>query len=274
MVLTALLVCLWRAIGCLRYNSRCVRSISLGLMVLCIPLLTGCGDNPGTSPLTDLAMAKAGNGNGNAYGLHPTISLSPTGLNFSATQGGSDPAAQTVTISNSGNGTLNWSVSTTAPWLALSSVSGTAPASFNATVILAGLAAGTYSTIITVTATGSTNTPQSIPVDLIILTSTSSTSTPTTTTSATTTASASLAWDPNTDPSVVGYYVHYGLQSPNSPGSCAYSNSAYYSLASLANASSPTATISGLAMGTMYYFTVSAYNGIESACSNETSKTT
>src|SRR4030095_14949837 len=63
----------------------------------------------------------------------PTISLSPTSLAFSATQGGSNPASQTVTISNSGTGTLAWSVSSTNSWLSLSPVSGTGPNSFTAT---------------------------------------------------------------------------------------------------------------------------------------------
>ena len=95
----------------------------------------------------------------------PTISLSPTNLAFSAVQGGSNPAAgQTVTVNNSGTGTLTWSVSTTASWLSLSQVSGTAPSSFTATANVSGLGAGTYSSAITVTGSGATNTPQSIPV--------------------------------------------------------------------------------------------------------------
>jgi Fibronectin type III domain len=92
--------------------------------------------------------------------------------------------------------------------------------------------------------------------------------------STTTTVSASLTWDAGTNPSIIGYHVHYGTQSPNSVGSCAYAQSIYYSLDSLANASSPSVTISSLATDTTYYFAVSAYNGIESACSNEVSKAT
>jgi hypothetical protein len=81
--------------------------------------------------------------------------------------------------------------------------------------------------------------------------------------------SVRIAWDAN-DNTARGYYVHYGTQSPNSPGSCAYEERIYYSLASLASASSPTATISGLISGKTYYFAVSTYNdNLESACSNE-----
>jgi hypothetical protein len=84
--------------------------------------------------------------------------------------------------------------------------------------------------------------------------------------------SVRIAWDA-TDPSARGYYVHYGTESPNVPGSCAYEERTYFSLASLANASSPTATLSGLTSGKTYYFAVSAINDdVEGACSNEISK--
>jgi fibronectin type III domain protein len=77
-------------------------------------------------------------------------------------------------------------------------------------------------------------------------------------------ASASLAWDPV--PDVVGYIVHYGTSTPGSPGSCSYAQSTF--------SSSPSAMITGLAENTTYYFTVSAYNGLESACSTEVSTVT
>jgi|GEM_PF-960823 len=76
-------------------------------------------------------------------------------------------------------------------------------------------------------------------------------------------ATASLTWDPVTDPSVSAYFVHYGRQSPGQEGSCIYENSI--------SVDSSSATISSLDPNTLYYFTVSAYNGLESACSNEVS---
>lgn len=269
MVLTTLPVRLLKTTYTRSRHLPLYRSIVLGLIALCLPLLTACGEGVNSGP--GLILASPGNGKGAAKGLNPSISMSPTGLALSAIQGGSDPA-QTVTISNSGNGTFDWSVSTSAPWLLLSAASGTAPGSFTATAIVAGLAAGTYSTTITVTATGTINSPQTIPVDLTITvatpsisTSSSSTSTPTTSTEPSTVA-VSLAWDPVQDSSVTGYYIHYGNQSPNSSGSCTYTQSTFVS--------SPTATISGLASGTTYFFAVSAYNGLESACSAEVSKST
>jgi len=77
-------------------------------------------------------------------------------------------------------------------------------------------------------------------------------------------ASANLAWDPVAG--VMGYYIHYGTQSPNSPGSCAYDQATF--------TSTPTVTVTGLAEGTTYYFAVSAFNGLESTCSAEVSTVT
>jgi len=76
-------------------------------------------------------------------------------------------------------------------------------------------------------------------------------------------ATTSLAWSPVADPSVSAYIVHYGRHSPGQPGSCAYESSMH--------AASPSATVTDLDPNTVYYFAVSAYNGLESACSNEVS---
>ena len=278
-----------------RSTTDLLHSIGLGLVFLCLPLLTGCGDD-GTSQFNDLAMARAGHGRQSVFGS--TISVSPTSFGFSVTQGDPTPV-HTVSIANSGKGQLNWSMSTTASWLTVSpstgTVSGNTSDPVTATADFSGLAPGTYSATITVFGVGATNNGQDISVTLTIaapasLTSTSATtstsgtftstvptSQPTTTTtlpSSITTATADLAWNAGGDPSVLGYYVHYGMQSPNSLGSCAYEQSIYYSLTSLANAASPTATINSLTTGTTYYFAVSAYNGIESPCSAEVAKGT
>lgn len=79
-------------------------------------------------------------------------------------------------------------------------------------------------------------------------------------------ATASLAWSPVQDSSVYGYFVHYGRQSPDQPGSCSYESSTYVD--------SPSVTVTNLDPDTRYYFTVSAYNGLESACSSEVSTVT
>jgi len=80
------------------------------------------------------------------------------------------------------------------------------------------------------------------------------------------TVSVSLAWNPVPDSSVHGYFVYYGKQSAGQAGSCNYTNSAFVG--------SSSATITGLEPDTLYYFAVSAYNGLHSDCSNEVSTIT
>ena len=79
-------------------------------------------------------------------------------------------------------------------------------------------------------------------------------------------ASAFLSWDPVGDPSVLGYIVHYGKSSSGMFGSCSYERATF--------SSSPSATITGLAPNTTYFFAVSAFNGLESACSAEVATVT
>jgi len=79
-------------------------------------------------------------------------------------------------------------------------------------------------------------------------------------------AMASLSWSPVQDPSVFAYFVHYGRQSPDQPGSCSYESFVYVD--------SPSATVTDLSPDTLYHFTVSAYNGLESPCSSEVSTVT
>jgi hypothetical protein len=90
---------------------------------------------------------------------------------------------------------------------------------------------------------------------------------PTITTTATPTgATASLTWDPVNDPSILGYYIHYGKQSLGQNGSCAYEEAKFVT--------APSGTVTGLDIGSRYYFAVSAYNGVEGSCSNEVSTNT
>jgi hypothetical protein len=90
---------------------------------------------------------------------------------------------------------------------------------------------------------------------------------PTITTTATPTGTmASLQWNPVNDPTVIGYYIHYGKQSPGQTGSCTYDDVKFVT--------TPSGTVTGLDTGSRYYFAVSAYNGIEGNCSNEVSTDT
>lgn len=177
----------------------------------------------------------------------PAIGLSPTSLTFTAAVGGTNPAPKPVTISNSGSGTLSWAASENTPWLALSPTSGTNTGTVNASVNSTGLAAGSHSAIITVTASGTSISPRQIPVTLNV----------------TTASTATLIWSAGTDSDLAGYKVYQGTASGTYGAP----------LATLPKTiTSHTAT--GLQNGTTYFFVITAYDnaGNESAYSNEVSK--
>jgi len=98
----------------------------------------------------------------------PTIGFSPSSFTFNATEGGSNPGNQTLTISNTGAGTLNWTVTKTSAWLGLAPTSGTNGGTVTVSANIAGLTAATYTDTVVIAATGATNTPQKVPVTLVV----------------------------------------------------------------------------------------------------------
>jgi len=102
----------------------------------------------------------------------PRIGLSPGPISWTAPEGGPDPADQTVTIQNTGGGTLTWSASDNASWLTSSPGSGTllSGASENVTlkVSVSGLVAGPYTGSWMVTSPNAPNSPQSLPMSLTV----------------------------------------------------------------------------------------------------------
>ena len=89
-------------------------------------------------------------------------------MSFTALQGGANPSGQALNITNTGGGTLNWTATSSQPWLSISPASGTAPSSPVVSANIAGLAAGTYNGNITISATGATNSPLVVPVTLTV----------------------------------------------------------------------------------------------------------
>jgi len=86
----------------------------------------------------------------------PRIGASPTTLSFTAQQGRGNPAAQALSISNTGGGTLTWTASDNAPWLTLSQTSGTGNGTITVTAATGSLATGTYNAMIALGAAGAT----------------------------------------------------------------------------------------------------------------------
>ena len=99
----------------------------------------------------------------------PTLVVSPGSLNFSATSQ-TAPPSQSLNILNGGYGSFSWTASSDSAWLTVSPASGATPASPSVSVNASGLATGSYTGHITVTAGGIANSPISIPVTLQVLT--------------------------------------------------------------------------------------------------------
>jgi hypothetical protein len=117
-------------------------------------------NSPQTIPVT-LVVSKVGGGG------TPEIQVNRTAINFGAGSGTvSDP--QTFLISNSGEGTLNWSVNDNASWLSCSPTSGTDSGTVTVTANSSGLSAGTYTGLITVSDPNAGNSPQTISATLTV----------------------------------------------------------------------------------------------------------
>jgi uncharacterized protein (TIGR03437 family) len=101
-------------------------------------------------------------------GGEATLHLSQTGFRFQTTSGGADPFAQTLTILNTGSGSLKYSASASTtsggPWLSVSPGSGTlsssAPAVAKVRIQSSGLAPGDYYGQIEISSDDASNSPQ------------------------------------------------------------------------------------------------------------------
>jgi hypothetical protein len=205
--------------------------------------VTATGATPKTVPVTLTVTGSTSGG---------TIGFSPTNLAFSGTVGGTNPTAKTFSITNTGGGTLSWTVNDNATWLQLTPASGTTTTetdTISASVTLSGLAAGTYNAIITVTAPGSTNSPRQIPVSLTL--------------SVTAAGMANLTWNASTESDLTGYKVYRGTASGT-----------YGAPLTTLPKTMTSYTTTGLQTGTTYFFVITAYDssGNESTFSNEVSK--
>ena len=119
----------------------------------------------------------------------------------------------------------------------------------SASVTTSGLAAGTYNGIITVTASGSTNSRTQIPVSLTL--------------SATAAGTVTLTWNASTESDLAGYKVYRGTGSGT-----------YGAPLTTLPKTTTSYTATGLQNGTTYFFAITAYDsaGNESTFSNEVSK--
>ena len=99
------------------------------------------------------------------------IDFSPESFSFFATEGGANPASQTLEVWNSGAFTFDWSVTDDADWLLLSPPGGSSAGEHDdvtVSVNTSGMGAGSYDATITISAPLAVNHPQTVPVSLTI----------------------------------------------------------------------------------------------------------
>ena len=117
-------------------------------------------------------------GNGSVGSGQPTLVVSQTGIRFQLTAGTGVPPPQAVYVSNSGTGSLAFTVtssivSANKGWLSVTPSTGTttaaAPAVINIAVDPTGLPAGNYYGLVNVAAAGASNSPQLVEVVLNVL---------------------------------------------------------------------------------------------------------
>ena len=99
----------------------------------------------------------------------PALSVTPGSLTFTAVEGSAAPPSQSLSVANTGGGTLSFTTSDDASWLAATPASGTAPASVSVSVTSAGLTRGTYTGTVRVAAAGATGSPADVPVTLTVV---------------------------------------------------------------------------------------------------------
>lgn len=102
----------------------------------------------------------------------PSLRVRPTTLSFQGEVGGSNPAAQPLTIANEGQGEMNWAATVDASWIQLGSNRGSLSSGQSTqaqvSVNVAGLAAGSHQANIIITATGAQGSPATVSVTLAL----------------------------------------------------------------------------------------------------------
>jgi hypothetical protein len=149
-----------------------ITNVQAGLATVLVPVtITASAGSPARSGTSQVTVEPA-----------PAIGLNPTALQFNAIEGGADPTAQTVVISNSGGGlltdlavgTITYGPGATG-WLAapqLNTTTASPTANLNLQPITGALAPGTYTATVPVTSTVASNSPQNVTVTFTVISST------------------------------------------------------------------------------------------------------
>jgi hypothetical protein len=121
----------------------------------------------GDKPIIHVWKVKgSGGGGGDDDGPRPEIDVNRDQLTFAASGSHVYTGSQTLSIDNSGAGTLNWSIVDNAGWLSASPASGTGSAVVTVSVNPSGLSAGKYYGTLTISDANASNSPAYVTVTL------------------------------------------------------------------------------------------------------------
>lgn len=98
----------------------------------------------------------------------PTIGVSASTVYFNAIADSTNPPAQVITVTNIGQGTLDWSATNSELWLDVTPLFGDDSTDVNLSVDITGLPFGDYQDTVVITDTSATNNPVKIAVSLTV----------------------------------------------------------------------------------------------------------
>lgn len=102
-------------------------------------------------------------------GGEPVLAVTPPALSFNGPLGGPAPPAQDLLVENAGTGTLSFTASSTAAWLAVAPGEGSAPATLSVSVSPDGLLAGRHVASVIVESAGAAGSPAEVAVTYEVL---------------------------------------------------------------------------------------------------------
>jgi hypothetical protein len=151
--------------GSLKFRDRCCAGTGTATEVSSSSALA-------TLPATWATGSTSKDGPASAYGVgtttNPALSVTPGALSFGAVQGGAAPPAAQLSVTNTGTGSLSFTAASDAAWLSVSPATGTAPQTLQVSASPAGLAVGTYTGHVTVTAAGVQGSPATVTVTFAV----------------------------------------------------------------------------------------------------------
>jgi hypothetical protein len=96
------------------------------------------------------------------------VTVSPASLSFSGLRTDTELGPSPLAVSNSGTGTMQWTVTSAQPWIVITPTSGSGNGTVAVRVRTSGLATGTHNGSVVLAASGASGSPSTVPVALTI----------------------------------------------------------------------------------------------------------